>query len=154
MISRLQHLQLAKIHKVGDSQPVGLGHQFLKAYAIYPSNRARVSRQSVAIFFFFFFFSFSFLFLFLFFFFGRHIGLLFMRVLNLLKVVNETRVGYCKAWEARQFFRFLKKPDVHCVWLAKGGRKRSKATRIKLIIHSTRYGINLTSTGLNKFSIF
>ena len=60
------------------------------------------------------------LFLFLFFYFGGHIGLLFMGVLNLLKVVNETRVGYCKAEEARQFFRLLKKPDVHSVWLAKG----------------------------------
>ena len=36
-----------------------------------------------------------------------------MGVLNLLEVVNETR----------QFFSLLKKPDVHSVWLAKGGRK-------------------------------
>ena len=62
-----------------------------------------------------------------------------MGVLNLLKVVNETRVGYCKVKEARQFFKLLKKSDVHCVWLAKGGRKRSKATRIQIIIHSTRH---------------
>ena len=46
-----------------------------------------------------------------------------MGVLNLLKVVNEARVGYCKAYEARKFFRLLKKPEVHGVWLAKGGRK-------------------------------
>ena len=39
---------------------------------------------------------FLFLFLFLFFYFLRYIGLLFMGVLNLLKVVNETRVGFAK----------------------------------------------------------
>ena len=39
-------------HKVGGSQPVGLGHQALKTFAIYPSNRAQVSRQSVTNFFF------------------------------------------------------------------------------------------------------
>ena len=77
-----------------------------------------------------------------------------MGVLNLLKVVNETRVGYCKAYEARQFFRLLKKPDVHYVWLAIGRSKRSKVARIQLIIHSTRHGITLTSTGLDKVSIF
>ena len=33
---------------------------------------------------------------------------------------------------------------VLCVWLAKGGRKRSKSIRIKLIIHSTKHGTNLT----------
>ena len=66
-----------------------------------------------------------------------------MGVLNLLKVVNEARVGYCKAYEARQFIRFLKKPDVHCVWLANGGRKKSKEARIQLIIHSIRHGTNL-----------
>ena len=38
----------------------------------------------------------SFFFLFLFFYFGRHIGLLFMGVHNLLHVVNETRVGFAK----------------------------------------------------------
>ena len=46
-------------------------------------------KASVAIFFFFFFFFTSF-------YFGRHIGLLFMGVLNLLKVVNKTRVGFAK----------------------------------------------------------
>ena len=43
-------------HKVGDSQPVGLGHKALKTFAVYPSDRARVSRQSVATFFLFLFF--------------------------------------------------------------------------------------------------
>ena len=52
-----------------------------------------------------------------------------MGALNLLKVVNETRVGYYKASEARRFFRLLKKPDVHSVWLAKGGRKRVKRNK-------------------------
>ena len=86
-------------------------------------------------------FSFSFYFLlFLFFtsfYFGIHIGLLFMGVLNLLKVVNETRVSYCKAYEARQFFRLLKKSDVHSVWLAKGGRKRVESKK-----SSTDYPLN------------
>ena len=56
-----------------------------------------------------------------------------MMVLNLLKVVNETRVGYCKAYEARQFFRLLKKPDVHSVWLAKGGTKRVESNKSSTI---------------------
>ena len=55
----------------------------------------KVKRHSFSILF-SFSFSFSFLFLFLFFYFGRHIGLLFMGVLNLLKVVNETRIGFAK----------------------------------------------------------
>ena len=62
-----------------------------------------------------------------------------MGALNLLKVVNETRVGYCKAWEARQCFRLLKKPDVHSVWLAKGGRKmveRNKSSTYYLLSHA------------------
>ena len=74
-----------------------------------------------------------------------------MGVLNLLKVVNETRVGFAKV---RKFFNLLLKPNVHSVWLARGGRKRSKATRIQLIIHSTRHGINLTSIELDSVSIF
>ena len=40
------------------------------------------------------------------------------------------------------------------VWLAKGGRKRSKSIRIQLIIHSTKHGSNLTSIELDKVSIF
>ena len=110
-------------------------------------DRARVSKKSVAIFL-------LFLFLFFFFSFGRHIGLLFMGVLNLLKVVNETRVGYCKEKGVAQFFSLSLKPNVLGVWLAKGGRKRLNTTIIQLIINSTRYGINLISTGLNNVSIF
>ena len=53
-----------------------------------------------------------------------------------------------------QFFRLLKKPDVHCVWLAKGGRKRSKAARVQLIIHSAMHGTNLALIELDKVSIF
>ena len=57
---KLHHLQFAKPYlfthvtsnKVDDSQPVGLGHRALKTIAIYPSNRAWVSRQSVIMFFF------------------------------------------------------------------------------------------------------
>ena len=40
------------------------------------------------------------------------------------------------------------------MWLARGGRKRSKATRIQLIIHSIRYGNNLTSIELDSVSTF
>ena len=53
----------------------GLGYRALKAFAIYPSDRARVSRQSVAIFLlflFFFLFIFSFLSFYFFFFWKTH----------------------------------------------------------------------------------
>ena len=46
------------------------------------------------------------------------------------------------------------KPNVLCVWLAKGGRKRSKSIRIQLSIHSTKHGTNLTSIEWDKVSIF
>ena len=75
-------------------------------------------------------------------------------VLNLLKVVNNTRTGYCKVKKVAQFFSLSLKPNVLCVWLAKGGRKRSKSIRIQLIIHSTKHGTDLTSIELDKFSIF
>ena len=77
-----------------------------------------------------------------------------MRVLNLLKVVNETMVGYCKAKGVAQFFSLSLKPNVFGVWLAKGGRKRLNTTRIQLIIHSTRHRTNLTKTELDKVSTF
>ena len=54
----------------------------------------------------------------------------------------------------RQFFSLLLKPNVHSVWLAKGGRKRSKSAKIQLIIHSTRHGITLTSIELDSASSF
>ena len=66
-------------------------------------------------------------------------------VLNLLKVVNNTRIGYCKVKEVAQFFSLSLKPNVLGVWLAKGGRKMSKSIRIQLIIHSTKHGTNLAS---------
>ena len=77
-----------------------------------------------------------------------------MGILNLFKVVNETKVGFEKWRRLGSSFSLLLKPNVHRVWLARCGIKRSKVTRIKLIIHSTRHGINLTSTGLDKVSIF
>ena len=43
---------------------------------------------------------------------------------------------------------------MHSVWLARAGRKRSKAIRIQLIIHSIRHGTNLTSTELDNVSTF
>ena len=52
------------------------------------------------------------------------------------------------------FFSLSLKPNVLGVWLAKGGRKRSKSTRVQLIIHSDRHGTNLTSIELDKVSIF
>ena len=93
-------------------------------------------------------YSFSFLFIFLF-----HIFFFFTGVLNLLKVVNNTTIGYCKVKEVAQFFSLSLKPNVLCVWLAKGGRKRLKSIRIQLIIHSIRHGTDLTSIELDKFSI-
>ena len=76
-----------------------------------------------------------------------------MGVLNLFKVVNETRVSFAKLRRLGSSFSLLLKPDVHRVGLARGGRKRSKVIRIQIIIHSTRHGINLISTGLDKVSI-
>ena len=77
-----------------------------------------------------------------------------MGVHNLLKVVNETRSGFCKVYEARQLFSLLLKPKVHSVWLARGGRKRSKAIGILLIIHLIKHGTNLTSIELDNVSTF
>ena len=52
-----------------------------------------------------------------------------MGVLNLLKVVNETRVGYCKAKGVAQFFSLSLKPNVLGVWLAKGRRKMVESNK-------------------------
>ena len=101
MISKLQHLQLAKLHpftrvantKSATPNSEGLGHRALKAFAIYPSDRARVSRQSVTI---CLLFLFLFHFLFFFFLFWKTHWPPFHGVLNLFKVVNETRVGFAK----------------------------------------------------------
>ena len=41
--------------------------------------------------------------------------------------------------EVAQFFSLSLKPNVLGVWLAKGGRKRSKSIRVQLIIHSTKH---------------
>ena len=60
----------------------------------------------------------------------------------------------CKVKEVAQFFSLSLKPNVLGVWLAKGGRKRSKSIRIQLIIHSNKHGTNLTSIELDKVSIF
>ena len=100
MTPRLQHLQLARPHlstRVASIKSVApnqlaYGTRLLKTFVIYPSDRARVSRQSVAIFLFFFFL----FFFFSYFYFGRLIGLLLLGFLNLLKVVNETRIGFSK----------------------------------------------------------
>ena len=53
-----------------------------------------------------------------------------------------------------QFFSLSLKPNVLGVWLAKGGRKKSKSIRIQLIIHSTKHEINLTLIELDNASIF
>ena len=53
-----------------------------------------------------------------------------------------------------QFFSLSLKPNVLGVWLAKGGRKKSKSIRIQLIIHSTNHEINLTLIELDNASIF
>ena len=46
------------------------------------------------------------------------------------------------------------KPNVHCVWLAKGGRKGLKTMRFQLIIHLIKHETNLTSIELDSVSIF
>ena len=56
--------------------------------------------------------------------------------------------------EFAQFFSISLKPNVLGVWLANGGRKRSKSTKVQLIIHSARHGTNITSIELDKVSIF
>ena len=51
-------------------------------------------------------------------------------------------------------FQPIIETNVHCMWLAKGGRKKLKAAIIQLTIHSIRHGTNLTSIELDKVSIF
>ena len=46
------------------------------------------------------------------------------------------------------------KPNVHCVWLDKGGRKGLKKMRFQLITHLIKHGTNLTSIELDSVSIF
>ena len=81
--------------------------------------------------------SFSFSFLFISFFFRRRIGLLSTRVLNLLKVVNNTRIGYCIVKEVARFFNLSLKPNVLGVWLDEGGRKMVESNK-----SSTDYPFN------------
>ena len=66
--------------------------------------------------------------------------------LYLLKEVKSTRLGFCMAQEAKQFFSSSMKPNVHSVWLAQSGRKRLKAKEIKLVIHLDKHKTNLTTT--------
>ena len=75
-----------------DSQPVSLGHQVFKTFAVYPSDRARVSRAKRRDTSFLFVFLFVFLFIL-----EDFIGLLFMGIHNLFKVANEIMSSYCKA---------------------------------------------------------
>ena len=77
-----------------------------------------------------------------------------MGFLNLLKVLNETRVCFEKFMRFRQFFSSLRKPDVHSVWLAKRGRRRLKTMRLQLITYLTMHGTNLASIALGSVSIF
>ena len=53
-----------------------------------------------------------------------------------------------------QFPSLLKKTDVHCVWLAKSGRRRLKTMRLKLTIDLIMHGTNPTSIALSSASIF
>ena len=103
-------------------------------------------------------FSFSFYFLFLFLFsfsFERlHWPSSLGGPLNLLQVVNETRVDFAKKEGARQFLSLLKKTDVRCVWLAKSGRRRLKTMRLQLVIDLIMHGTNLTSIAFSSVSIF
>ena len=77
-----------------------------------------------------------------------------MGFFNLLKVVNETRVGFANFRRFRQFFSLLRKPNVHSVWLAKGGRRWMKTMRLKLIAYLTMHGTKLTPITLGIVSIF
>ena len=53
-----------------------------------------------------------------------------------------------------QFLSLLKKTEVHCVWLAKGGGIRLNTMRLQLIIYLIMHGTNLTSMTLGSVSIF
>ena len=123
MISKLQHLQLAKLHpstRVANTKSEtpnqcgfrALGFKGFRHIPLGPCSGFKAKHCN--------FYSFSFLFLF---FFRRRVGLLSTGVLNLLKVVNNTRIGYCKVKEVAHFFSLSLKPNVLGVWLAKGGRK-------------------------------
>ena len=100
MISRLQYLQLAKPHPsthVASTNSVWLKASGFKDFRHIPLGPCLGFKAKRWNFLFSFFFLFLFLFLSTSFYFGRHIGLLFIGVLNLLKVVNETRVGFAKS---------------------------------------------------------
>ena len=71
-----------------------------------------------------FYFSFSFLFIL-----EDTLAFYSWGVLNLLKVVNETRVGYWKVKEVAHFFSLSLKPNVLSVWLAKGIRKMVESNK-------------------------
>ena len=53
-----------------------------------------------------------------------------------------------------QFLSLLRKIDVHCVWLAKDGRRRLNTMRLQLTIYLIMHGTNLTSMALDSVSIF
>ena len=55
-----------------------------------------------------------------------------MGVLNLLKVLNNTRIGYCKVLMVAQFFSLSLKPNVLDVWLDEGGRKMVESNKISI----------------------
>ena len=97
-----------------------------------------------SLFFFFFFFSFSF---------GRLHWPSFPGNHNLLRVVNETRVGL-HGKGVMQFLKILQKTVVHSVWLATGGRKRLNNKRLQLTNHLIMHGTNLISMALGSVSIF
>ena len=46
------------------------------------------------------------------------------------------------------------KPNVHYVWLAKGGRKMLKTLRLQLVIYSIMHGTTLTLIELDSISVF
>ena len=98
MTSRIKHLQLVKLYpstRVVNTKSMtpnqeGLGQRALKAFAIYPSDRVRVSRQSVTAFISPFLISFCFCFFFSFSF-GRLHWSSFVGNTNLLRVVNRSK---------------------------------------------------------------
>ena len=64
--------------------------------------------------------------------------------LNLLQVVTKAKAGFAKRG-GMQLLSLLMKTDVHCVWLANGGRERLTTRGLLLTNYSEMHGISLAN---------
>ena len=157
MNSKFQHLRLTKPHlftHVASTKSVVPNQLRLRAPGFKDFRRKplrscsgfKVKRHDFSL----LFSSFSFSFIFLLFWKTRWPSTLGNH--NLLWVVNETRVGLHDKG-VMQFLRLLQKTDVHGVWLAKGGKKRSNIRGLQLTNHLIMHGTTLVSMSLGSVSI-